>query len=93
MPRDIYLICLTGEEENREVARTAIHATWDERFPLDDDTILVVDTNAEATSKIRDKLLEAVKTPSPPLFFVVPVVYYGGYNSKSLWEWLSKRLP
>ena len=93
MTRDVYLICLSGPKENREAAQRAISATWEERYRLGSCATLVVDVGSE-TSSIRDKLLEAAGDPeSPPLFLVVPVDYYGGYNSKGLWEWLTKRIP
>ena len=90
---DVYAICLTGHAGNRALAEKAVTSLWKNRLPLGDRMFLVADSDTPTSSEIRDKVLEAAGAheDGPPLFLVLPVVYYAGYNSKSLWEWLSKR--
>ncbi len=94
MTQDVYAIYLTGSDENRAMAADVIAGLWDDVRPLGDRAFLVADDESSTSGEVRDKLLAAATghDDAPPLFLVVPVEYYAGYNSKSLWEWLSKRI-
>ncbi|MDE2652555.1 MAG: hypothetical protein OXI71_01955 [Gemmatimonadota bacterium] len=90
MARDIYLICLTEDEEFEE-AQAAIEKAWPNRtYRLTESAFFVAAHDSEEvvlTQGVHEKLQKAFGEDGPSCV-VLSVTNYGGFERASVWEWL-----